>query len=429
MQQIEQERKGRCIRMQEQTAEEREWYIGIDLEDAGLMISYFYPGMQEPETVSLIAGEEQYRIPIAMYRPSGYGSWYLQGADATLHEKDSLYIGGLWKKSLRGEQVHVPQECEAQELFLIYLRKVIRLIPGLTKIEQVQALTFHLKEITQAAVALLKQICWRMGIDKSRVFIQDDKQSFCHFAMNQEKALMQHDVVLFLCEQDALICRYITKESLKNQPKVEILEYDLGELPSGEQERDRAFTKIARDVLQGKIVSSVYLMGSGLEGGWLKDSLLVLCRGRRAFQGKNLYTKGACYESFMQMHTSSWNYRYYSEYSRKNNIFIQVHQGDRMYFLDLAKAGSSCFDGGGSCQVLLDGEAGVDLWMQTPDGEEARIENLVLTDLPARPSKATRLKIELMGAEKGQVSVRITDLGFGAWFLPSGKVWEYCMEE
>lgn len=45
------------------------------------------------------------------------------------------------------------------------------------------------------------------------------------------------------------------------------------------------------------MVSSVYLTGEGFENNWYPNSLKVLCNGRRAFLGNNLYSKGACYSS------------------------------------------------------------------------------------------------------------------------------------
>ena len=38
-------------------------YIGIDLNDRYAMISYYKLNMDEPETVSTIAGSEYYQIP------------------------------------------------------------------------------------------------------------------------------------------------------------------------------------------------------------------------------------------------------------------------------------------------------------------------------------------------------------------------------
>ena len=44
-------------------------YLGIELNDSYAMVSYMQPNMEEPETVSTIAGSENYRIPTLLARP------------------------------------------------------------------------------------------------------------------------------------------------------------------------------------------------------------------------------------------------------------------------------------------------------------------------------------------------------------------------
>lgn len=99
------------------------------------------------------------------------------------------------------------------------------------------------------------------------------------------------------------------------------------------------------------------------------------------------------------------------------------------FFKELAEAGTGCYEVNGSCEVLLSGEPSVDIWVQPADSREARVESLQLTELPKRPPKATRLKIEALAAGKGQILIRITDLGFGTWYVSSKKVWEYYIDE
>lgn len=416
-----------------QKSEQEEVYIGIDLGSEWTQISYFWPGMKEPETVSMVAGEQKYRIPTALYRPAGSDTWYLPGSKSLKEEPGSLYLEDLWGKSLRGETVRGPMARGAKDLFLLFLRKVLRLVPELTEFSQIRALAFHMQEISVDGVQLLKQMGLRIGVDIERVFVYDDGESFCHFAMNQEKDLKLHDMALFVCEGDALICYYLEKDNRTSPPKTAVSVQELGSLPTDPQKRDQVFAQQVNEALKRKIISGVYLVGDGLEGGWMKESVPVLCRGRRAFQGKNLFTKGACYGSFVELHEKNCGYTYSSEYKLKNNVLIRVRNGNRSFFVDLAEAGNRCYELGKSCQVLLDQklheEAGVDLWLQAPDGVKARIESLVLTDLQLRPPKSTRLLIEAMPAEKRQILIRITDLGFGAWYPSSGKVWEYCIEE
>lgn len=365
-------------------AQKEVFYIGIDLDDSWTQISYYREGMEDVETVSTITGAQKYRIPTVLG--------------------------------------------ECQELIL-FLRRVLRFVPGLMEFSEICALTIHLREVDVKRVQLLRQVMEEIGIPRERVFIQDSKESFCHFALHQEWELMQHEIMLFQCEENHLQCYWLKKDEHTMPRKVQIQTFELGELPTEEEERDRAFMSKAEELLRGKIVSAVYLTGEGFEGEWMRLSVNMLCRGRRVFQGKNLYTKGACYESMMQMSREKQEYVYFSENIIADNIFIQVKNGNRTFFKELAEAGSSRFDVSGSCQVLLDGEPSVDIWLQSPDSQEARIVSLQLTDLPKRPPKATRLFIELMVGRENRLMVRVTDMGFGAWYPASGKVWEYSINE
>lgn len=374
---------------------QEEFYIGIDLGDHWTQISYCRPGMQEPETISVVAGEERYRIPTTPY-------------------KKSLSMGN-------GQ--------EAREMLTSFLRKVLLFVPELTDFSAIRALTFHLEELNLKNVELLKSISKQLGIPENHVFLQDSRESFCDFAMNQPYELMQHDVMLFFCERNELIAFWLTREEKTRPQKIEIQTLNLGTLPLPAEERDESFAGMAEAAMHGKIISSVYLMGDGLEGGWLKDSLHVLCRGRKAFQGKNLYTKGACCHSMLMAANKEREYVYFSEHMITQNIFIQVKSGNRTFFRELVEAGTSCYEVQASCQVLLAGEPDVDVWVQEPDSKNARIESLQLTDLPLRPPKATRLLIEALPGDKKQVIIRITDLGFGAWYATSGKIWEYGINE
>ena len=369
--------------------EQEEVYIGIDLNDVWTQISYFRPGMEDAETVSTVAGEARYRIPTVPYRGQENG----------------------------------------EELLGQFLRKVICLVPGIAEPGEVSAVTFHLPHIRMEEILLLKRLMEQLKIPGERVFFQDDKESFCHFAMNQKKELALHDMVLIRCEKNELSCLYLTRRGKTAPQRIEITARMLGQLPEEPGERDQYFAEAASKVLAGKIVSAIYLTGEGLEGGWLAASLTVLCRGRKVFQGRNLYTKGACMGSYMQMHKEECGYVFLGEYKLAKNILVQVKQQNRTFFKELAEAGSSCYEVNGSCEVLLAGEPYVDIWLQAPDSQEARVESLELTELPQRPDKATRLRVEAVPYGVAQVAIRITDLGFGPWYASSGKVWEYCIDE
>ena len=100
-------------------------YLGIDLNDQYAMVSYYQRNMNEPETVSTIAGSDCYQIPTLLAKRKGVGQWYY-GDDAKKAAKTSeaLCVDNLLKRAVAGETIRMEDESyEACELLTLFLRK------------------------------------------------------------------------------------------------------------------------------------------------------------------------------------------------------------------------------------------------------------------------------------------------------------------
>ena len=191
--------------------------------------------------------------------------------------------------------------------------------------------------------------------------------------------------------------------------------------------KDASFAQIAAGQMNGHVVSAVYLVGEGFEGGWLKESLNLICRGRRAFMGKNLYSKGACYAAAVKDGKMDWNFVYMGDNEMKVNVSLKVSNLGKTELYTLISAGDNWYETFGECEVILDGSPEIDFWLQPPDSREARLEKIELADLPGRPSKTTRLRITAKPLSDSKVQIVMKDMGFGSFFKSTGKSWEYVM--
>ena len=99
--------------------------------------------------------------------------------------------------------------------------------------------------------------------------------------------------------------------------------------------KDASFLKIVSEVTGGHIVSAVYLTGDGFDGEWMKESLSFLCKGRRVFMGKNLYSKGACYAAARKCMTeeNSWQFVYMGDNEMKVNVKPESAEPGKTEFL------------------------------------------------------------------------------------------------
>lgn len=212
---------------------------------------------------------------------------------------------------------------------------------------------------------------------------------------------------------------------LKTEPQVVTITEEVRSISNTQQ--DEQFYKILEENFRGHIISAVYLVGDGFDGDWMKQSLTFMCRGRRAFMGKNLYSKGACYAAFVTAKEQEWPYVYMGDNEMKVNISLKVRNKGKQEFLTLISAGENWYEASGRCDVLLDDTIEVDFWLQLPNSREAKVEKLELTDLPERENKTTRLRISAKPLSDMSVQIKIRDMGFGEIVKSSEKTWEYTM--
>lgn len=400
--------------------------MGIDLNDRYAMISYYQLNMSEPETVSTVAGSEVYKIPTLLAKRKNLGQWFY-GDDAKKMAKTSevICVDSLLKRAVNGETVCIEEEnYEAWELLALYLKKVMDLPTKLGSVGGCDRLVLSVERLSRENMSVFWKIAPKLGLRPEQFMVIDHKESFYYFALNQPESLWMHDVYLF--ENDGKnLFYYGLKRNTRTTPQV--ISIREGIKNPVDENRDEEFLTILKKAFENQIISTVYLVGEGFEGGWMKDSLGYLCRGRRAFMGNNLYSKGACYAGFIREHSENWNYIYMGENEMKFNLSLKVRDKGNLSFYTLISAGKNWFETKGQCEVILSSEAGIDFWKQLPNSREAVIETLELTDLPSRPERTTRLRITATPISDEKIEVQIRDLGFGEIYRSTDKIWKYIM--
>lgn len=266
-------------------------YLGIELNDSYAMVSYMQPNMEEPETVSTIAGSENYRIPTLLARRKNVGMWYY-GEDAGRMAKTSevICVDSLLRRAAASEVITIAKESyDAVDLLALFIKKVIELPQKLGNTSHVTGIVLTVDHLTKELIGIFRHVAELLGLSQETFAVIDDKESFYAFAMNQEKSLWMHDVFLFSCGKNA-VSSYDLLRDMHTKPQM-ITIHATGAQELGE-EKDEAFARLLTNCFANRSVSSVYLVGDGFDGEWMKQSLAVLCRGRRAFLGQNLFPKG-----------------------------------------------------------------------------------------------------------------------------------------
>lgn len=399
-------------------------YIGIDLNEKYAMISCFTQEMPEPNTFSMVAGSEAYQIPVSLCKKRGSRQWfYGDEAKKCAKEAGSFYIDGMLKKALAKETAEFEGTIyDVSELLFVFLKKLLLLPSGGEEDFLPDWLVITTENMNLEYRKLFGLFAEWMKIPTERMMLLDYRESFYYYAFSQPAEICLHDVALYYYMRGKIFSWRLNRDKT-TVPQVASIEEKQYEAVL--KDRDEAFTEIAENDFAGRIISSVYLIGDGFDGDWMKRSLAFLCRGRRVFMGKNLFCKGACYAAAVREEEADWPYLYMGDNELRLNISLKVENKGKTEFLTLITAGENWYEAGGECEVILRGSASVEFWFQPPKSMEASVRLLELTDLPKREDRTTRLRITAKPAAADKISFRIMDMGFGEIVRSSEKVWEY----
>ena len=205
------------------------------------------------------------------------------------------------------------------------------------------------------------------------------------------------------------------------------------QLSQGEKaELDAAFLEIARDICGGA-TGSIFLIGDGFGGDWMKESLRFLCRGRRVFQGNNLFSKGACcgMQERMAPTETGGRYVFLGKDKLKANVGMRIlRQGQDSYYA-LLDAGTNWYEAERTTEVYL--QDGNELMLVvTPlirkDGAPEKGGKLFRIVLEGLAGSIARLKLHFFLKEENCLAVEAEDLGFGEFRVSSGRVWREDIE-
>lgn len=419
-------------------------FIGMELNNTSAQLSFLHSDRPEPETVSLVAGQEQYAIPMALCKCYGVNQWYF-GKDAWRHgeEKDGSLVEGLLERACAGEQITLEEEqFDAVSLLALFVRRCISVMLLGTAAERPDYLMITVEKLDKRMIEVLSGVGGYLQMDRDHLFFQSHAESFYEYCMHQPEELRTHEV---------LICEYASKHmkayrlefNRRTNPIVAFIEekeFPQMSLPAVSEEgtsglaqarqRDQRFMEIIHDLTDERIVSCVYLIGDGYQGDWCKESLRLLCSKRRVFQGNNLYSKGACYAAYERVHKGeiSEKYIFLGKDRIKVNIGIQAVQSGKEQYVPLIDAGMNWFDIDRGWDFILESGREISFVLTPLSGGQKKRLVIDLDDFPDRPENATRLHARIRFLSENSFVVRIEDRGFGEFFASSGRSWEEKVE-
>ncbi len=414
--------------------------LGYDLGHQFAQISYCGVDeiQPEPETVSAVTGTEQYNIPTVLCKRVGVGQWYY-GREAVkfAQEEEGILVEDLLMLAQRGEDVIVEGEAfDPVALLTLFVKRSLSLLNIRLSLYQVDAIMFTVEELSPRMVDVLSRVAAGLQLKTKSICFQNHLESFYAYTIHQDRDLWKNDVVIFEYNTGLRMLRLECNR--RTSPMVVLIGQE--EFPDmlrrvwseNEEEReqqrqelDLLFSHTVQEALDGEMISTVFLLGEGFKEGWAKESLKILCKNRRVFQGNNLYSKGACYAMAERLNPSEeWKkYVYLGADKLKSNIGMKaVRRGEDSYYAIL-DAGTNWYEAASEFDIILESGNTVDFLITPLTGSGVLERPVHLPGIPDRPRGTTRLNIHIEMTSVNQASVTIEDLGFGELFPSSGKAW------
>lgn len=373
-------------------------------------------------------------IPTVICKKKGSDAWYI-GEEAY---RLALFGGGTMVDQLlklaakNGFATIEGVRYEAGDLLRIYIGQLLALARKYFRHDEIACLMYTVANMDSEFMDYLVETTEKLGIPKDRVHIQSHCESFVSYVIRKQPEVWANTASLFDLTDEGLT--YYEMRVIRGrkphiveavrQPLEESFSLDVMDTPQGKRLADTIMTTCAAKLFTGKVISSVFLTGKGfINWDWAETFRKTVCAKRKCFAGQNLFSGGAAYAAFdIVTGKASYPFVCICEGRIACTITLQALYDGRNEQVVLAQAGTNWYEAKSSVDLILDDTEEVVLTATTVGAVVPEKLVIPLTDLPKRPAKTTRIGVSISFSSERDITVRVTDKGFGDLFPASGTV-------
>lgn len=410
--------------------------IGYDINEYYAQISYATKG-EEPVTLQFPGRKENGNIETALCKREGVNQWYC-GKEAVKRgvAGEGVLIENLWRLLKNKETVVIEKkEYAIETLCNLFLSRTLawavqNLEENLKEPVVVKAVVITAEPWDDTMREMTKELTKNVLSGCDLISMQSHEESLYYFLVHQDQRLLGYETCVFDLTGETLTS-YCAMMNHKTKPIVTTVEKE--EVPQIEKKRhyasimehDRKLEELdikLKDYLlsffEGRIVTTLYLIGEGFQGDWYKESLKILCRNRKVFAGNNLFGKGACYSAAEKIWPGeiSEKFLYFGKDMLRYNVGICVWEKEEQKYLPLLDAGTKWYEAKSQTQFMMREAKTIELLITPIDGAGQYTEILQLPIMPEREFMSFCMTLETTMSSKRNLSVCIRDEGFGEIF-------------
>ena len=376
-----------------------ELILGIDICDGVSQVSYFEAKTQTAESVPLVGTVMILKNPVPLNIIFGDVQ---QGLPVQMNELTKL-VGYLLESAKKFKNISEANRiCVTVEDFNITLLDALKIVFS------------------------------TYGYNSDRVSFISHEESYAYYSFSMKKELWSGGVLLLDYSEKGITTFQLANFKIKNNDIIveecQLFEdNELLQVMKGEKsldEVDEQLVTIVKQLMNGKVISSIYLTGAGFDTDHLPTGFLkFICNRQRVFVGQNLYVKGACIAA---CETESATKYVNTLFACKNRITtgieIEIVERGKNRTLRVVKPGTNWYEARRTLDFIVDDCNEIRLKMIPLAGKAQYEEMIDLSEFPFRTDKTTRITMEFVFTADDRCLVTVKDKGFGDIVRSSGKV-------
>ncbi|MCR4814937.1 MAG: hypothetical protein K5879_08955 [Lachnospiraceae bacterium] len=408
------------------------YVVGFDLNNKFAQISYCRIDQSDPDTLSIVAGEEEFNIPSVILKKKTTSQWVIgQNAEDAFRAQEGYIVSDLLKKALKGDTVRMgSEEYKAEDLLLLFIKRALNLLPLMTTPDKIASVVITVRKADSKTVGILTKLPELLKLEEEKVHFLSYEESFFFYMLYQKGELQNHQIMLCDSSEGYLNIYRMEKNRYVNPPiaGVDLYPYEdfkFGPESESAAEMDSRFLNIVDHLCENRVFSTVYLIGAGFYDNWCSESLKFLCKNRRVFKGNNLFSKGAALAAKEYASPSGYEktIRFFGKDRVQANVGVVLKEGEETKEVSFITAGEHWYEVGKTAEFLLHETDTIPIWIELISKRNRIGADLKLQGLSVKSGRMTRISLTIKMKSEKTVLFVVKDLGFGELYPSTGLEW------
>ncbi len=383
------------------------------------------------ERTQIAVYDEKKREPVIVGADDENPDVFLETAVTMPSETES--ITNFLLSVRKGEAVFFHnKKIDEIDLLSYFFRKTLSIVrkeyPGETILQLVVTIEEEEREFVHIIYSALEKI----GIGKDRAAVMNHKQSYLYFTLCQEKDIWISDVGMFEYDERGLFYYQMNIERRRSPILIGVNKGDYTESmeicedeEGSEIDKGAVFENLVRSAVHRQMISTLYMTGSGFDGGWATKVFQKLCVGRRVFVGKNLYVSGACYAAReLSGRGTAEEFVYLDDERIQVHITVNVYADAGIKEIYLVKAGTPWYQAEREFDLIPDGEEELTVKVTHVLRRETKEHIITLEGIHGRTERMTRIGVKVRFSDIKTCIITMKDKGFGEFKPSTNRIWE-----